>query len=220
MTGCPAGHGDDPEQLEARLQMVERQLRSRGIADGRILEAFRRVPRHRFGGERWSPAEAYGDHPLPIGCDQTVSQPYVVAVMLQALELNPGDRTLEIGTGSGYLTALLAELVDEVCTVEYHDELAENARRTLGELRYANITYHVGDGAKGWLQTPSEFDAIIASAAPLEVPSALLDQLRVGGRMILPVGGLHQYLLHVKRTPSGIERSKRLPVRFVPMIQP
>ena len=219
MTDCHAGDTDDAEHLDARLQMVERQLCDRGITDSRVLEAFRKVPRHRFASADCSPAEAHGDHPLPISCGQTVSQPYVVGVMLQALKLAPRDWTLEIGTGSGYQTALLAEMVDELCTVEYHDELAQNGRRTLGELQYVNITYHVGDGARGWPHKPGKFDAIIASAAPLEVPSALVDQLSIGGRMILPVGGLHQYLLHLRRTPTGIERSRSLPVRFVPMIQ-
>ena len=220
MTDGHAGCRDDAEHLEARLQMVARQLCDRGITDSRVLEAFRRVPRHRFASAGCSPAEAHGDHPLPIRCGQTVSQPYVVGFMLQALELAPGDRTLEIGTGSGYQTALLAEMVDELCTVEYHDELAESARRTLGELQYANIAYHVGDGASGWPHAPGEFDAILASAAPQEVPSALLDQLSIGGRMILPVGDLRQHLLHLRRTPSGIKRSRSLPVRFVPMIHP
>ena len=219
--GLRAKWGAKPGASEfeaARLRMVDRQLRARDITDLRVLEAFRKVPRHCFGAEALTPERAYGDYPLPIGCGQTISQPYVVAVMLQALELGRKDRTLEIGTGSGYQTALLAELVEEVCTIEFHGELGRGAERALGDLGYDDVAFHVGDGAAGWPHGGRGFDAIVASAAPLSVPPRLIEQLEPGGRMILPVGGPRQRLVHLRKTADGIEQvPPDLPVRFVPM---
>lgn len=194
-------------------------LHTRDIVDEAVLEAFLSVPRHRFvEGEK--PAYAYGDHPIPIPCGQTVSQPYVVAYMLQKLCLRNTDSALEIGTGSGYQTALVAEIVRSVSTIEYHTSLVEPARRTLLGLGYSNIAFHTGDGSKGWPDAETEFDAIIGSAAAATVPSSVVAQLAPGGRMILPAGGRHQKLLLIHRSDDGgaLRETELLPVRFVPML--
>ena len=204
------------ERTSARAGMVESQLLSRGVDDVRVVEAFRQVPRHRFVSPSQQ-VEAYGDHPLPIACGQTISQPYVVAYMLQSLELRQGDSVLEIGTGSGYLTALLATIVERVFSVEYYQELAGAAERTLFELGCENVSLRVGDGAKGWPGKESRFDAIIGSAAAAQVPPTLIDQLAEGGRMIVPVGEWRQHLVLLRRTADGIDRRTLLPVRFVPL---
>ena len=200
----------------ARQRMVQTQLRQRGICDTTVLEAFGRVPRHRFvPTEEWS--QAYADHPLPIGAGQTISQPYVVAYMLQQLELTGDERILEIGTGSGYQTALLAEMAAQVYTVEFFPELAARGLQVLDDLGYTNIQARLGDGGTGWLEF-APFDAIIGSAAPLDVPRPLLDQLAPDGRLIMPIGGFHQQLIMVTRTRDNLfKRIPLLPVRFVPM---
>src|SRR5437879_8530856 len=167
-----------------RERMVQSQLRARGIADERVLAAMLRVPRHEFIPERYRD-QAYEDHPLPIGEGQTISQPYIVAIMLEALELTPADKVLEVGTGSGYVTALLAELAAQVFSVERHKLLAEEARERLARLGYPNLKVVVGDGSLG-LPAYAPYDAIMVSAAAAELPPALLAQLREGGRMIIP----------------------------------
>jgi len=197
--------------------MVASQLEARGITDARILDAFRHVPRHRFVPDA-DPAEAYGDHPLPIGWGQTISQPYVVAVALGALELTPDSRILEIGAGSGYQTALLAELVAHVWSLECVPELARRARGVLQALGYDNVDLRVGDGGQGWpIEGVAPFDAIIGSAAPSEIPAPLLDQLGDGGRLVMPVGDVFQELVLIRRQGARLERRSLLPVRFVPM---
>ncbi len=198
-------------------RMVAGQLEARGIADTRILEAFRRVPRHRFIPDA-DLTEAYGDHPVPIGFGQTISQPYIVAVSLNALELTPDSRVLEIGAGSGYQTALLAELVRHVWALEYVPDLAAGARSVLQAMGYENIDLRVGDGGQGWpVPGTAPFDAIVGAAAPREIPPILLEQLAEGGRLVMPVGDAVQELVQVRRTGNRFDRHALLPVRFVPM---
>jgi protein-L-isoaspartate(D-aspartate) O-methyltransferase len=197
--------------------MVASQLRARGISDPRVLDAMLRVPRHEFvpGSLR---SQAYDDHPLPIGDNQTISQPYVVAVMLEALQLTPTDTVLEIGTGSGYVTALLGELAANVFSIERHPALADNARTVLATLGYTNIKVFTGDGTLG-LPADAPFDAILVSAASLTIPPALLAQLREGACMIIPVGSADSQQLEFIRIINGQPViSPRDPVRFVPLI--
>ena len=175
-----------PNPTAARRLMVDSQLRNRGISDTRVLDAMLRVPRHEFVPEACR-AQAYEDHPLPIGDGQTISQPYIAALMLESLQLTPNDKVLEVGTGSGYATALLAELAVEVFSIERHASLAESARTLLSTLGYRNVHVITGDGALG-LPDSAPFDAILVSAAALQLPSALPAQLRDGGRMIIPIG--------------------------------
>lgn len=200
--------------------MVERQLRGRGIGDERVLDAMTRVPRHRFVPAEQQ-AEAYADRALPIGFGQTISQPYVVAFMTEALKIAPTDAVLEIGTGSGYQAAILAELAREVYTIELVPELAERSARTLESLGYHNVHVRAGDGYAGWPEH-APFQKIIVTAAPEEVPPALVDQLAVGGIMVLPVGPQRgdQELRILTRTERGIVTERSLPVRFVPMVKP
>jgi protein-L-isoaspartate(D-aspartate) O-methyltransferase len=205
------------DPLAARQHMIDVQLRARGISDPRILDAMLRVPREPFVPESFRP-QAYEDHPLPIGNDQTISQPYVVALMLEMLQLKPTDTVLEIGTGSGYLTALLAELAAQVDSIERHPALAANARGVLAALGYSNVQIYTGDGTSG-LPFHSPFDAIIVSAAALSVPPALLSQLREGGRMIIPVGPPDaQELQFIRKLNGQPVISQHGPVRFVPLI--
>ncbi len=208
------------ERSIERELMVRHQLRLRGIEDERVLAAMRRVPRHRFvdvGDAR----EAYADGPLPIGYGQTISQPFVVAFMSAAAELEGDERVLEVGTGCGYQTAVLAELAREVHTIEVVPELAERAARTLAALGYANVHAWVGDGRLGLLDA-APFDAIVVTAAPAQVPDALRRQLAPGGRLIVPVGGCDQHIVRVRRGAPGTEpectEERILPVRFVPLV--
>jgi len=209
----------EPVLAEARMHMVRDQIVARGITDPRVLEAMARVPRHEFvpAAQR---GEAYEDWPLPIGYGQTISQPYIVAFMTAALEPEPGDRVLEIGTGSGYQAAVLSCLVAEVYTVEIVDPLARRAEADLKRLGYANVKVRAGDGYRGWPEA-APFDAIIVTCAPEQVPQALVDQLREGGRMIIPVGSQWgaQELYLLRKTPTGMQRQGVLPVRFVPMVK-
>ena len=201
----------------ARQQMVDSHLRARGISDSRVLAAMMRVPRETFIPEPYR-HEAYEDHPLPIGDNQTISQPYVVAVMLEYLQLTPTDIVLEVGTGSGYVTALLAELAAQVFSIERHPTLAAAARVAIAALGYANVQIFTGDGTLG-LATHAAFDAILVSAATLDVPPPLLSQLRDGGRMIVPVGPPDSQQLQFIRMHHGqAVVSPRDPVRFVPLI--
>jgi len=200
-----------------RLRMVERQMRARGIGDERVLAAMARVPRHEFAPPRYRD-QAYEDYPLPIGEDQTISQPYIVALMLAELTLTPTDRVLEVGTGSGYVTALLAELAAQVVSVERHASLAAGARVTLARLGYENITVVVGDGSQG-LPEGAPYDAILVSAAASLVPPALLAQLAEGGRMIIPVGPPDSQQLQLIRVQNGQPQIQlRELCRFVPLI--
>lgn len=200
---------------EERQRMVATQLAGRGIHDPRVLAAMGRVPRHRFVPPELR-AAAYRDGPLPIGLDQTISQPFVVALMSQALELSGDERVLEVGCGSGYQAAILGELAREVWSIEILAPLAGRAAATLAELGHGNVHVHRGDGYLG-LPEHAPFDAILVAAAPDHVPEPLLEQLAVGGRMILPVGTRAQELVLLRRTSTGIERESILPVRFVPM---
>ncbi len=206
----------NPDYEQARRNMVEYQIKARGIKDKRVLAAMLKVPRHLFVPEEMRDM-AYRDEPLPIGYGQTISQPYIVAYMTEVLKLRPEDKVLEIGTGSGYQTAILAELVREVYTIEIIPELSQRAEETLKNLGYTNIEFLIGDGYKGWPEK-APFDAILVSAAPAEVPPALVDQLQVDGRLILPVGTDSQELVLIKKTKKGLERTRLIGVRFVPLI--
>jgi protein-L-isoaspartate(D-aspartate) O-methyltransferase len=205
-----------PETREARERMVQEQIVSRGIRDPRVLEVLRKVPRHRFVPPEIQPS-AYDDSALPIGGGQTISQPYVVAFMTEALELQPQDRVLEIGTGSGYQAAVLSLLVREVYSMEIVEWLGREAEGRLKNMGYANVRVRIGDGYRGWPEA-APFDAIMVTAAPPDVPPALVAQLRPGGRMVVPVGRHVQDLIRVRRTTKGLERESLLPVRFVPMV--
>jgi protein-L-isoaspartate(D-aspartate) O-methyltransferase len=204
--------------LVERQNMVETQLRARGIRDERLLRAMATVPRHEFVEPRYRD-QAYEDHPLPIGAGQTVSQPYIVALMLEILQLEPSSKVLEIGTGSGYLTALLARLSAHVYSVERHPQLAREAEDTLSRLGFSNITVLVGDGSKG-LPEHAPFDAIVVSAAASQIPAPLLDQLREGGRMIIPVGPSEAQELQLIQKREGKPLITVLEgCRFVPLIE-
>lgn len=197
--------------------MVEHQLRGRGINDERVLEAMGTVPRHEFVSRKSWP-EAYADHPIVIEEQQTTSQPYIIAAMLQAAEIKPGDRVLEIGAGSGYQTALLAELASQVFAIERYPTLVEAARQVLDRLGYNNIALVSGDGSVG-LPQAAPYDAIIVSAAAPRVPAALVEQLAIGGRMVVPVGDASQQVLKlVRKHADGISETTLEGCRFVPLI--
>ena len=192
------------------------QLKIYGIADSAVLEVMQKVKRHLFV-EPSVQEYAYEDSPLPIGHDQTISQPYIVAYMTEAAGLKKSDRVLEIGTGSGYQAAILAEMVKEVYTIEIVKELAEDAKKRLKSLGYQNVSVRHGDGYAGWPEK-APFDAILVTAAPDRVPKNLLEQLAMGGRMVVPIGSFFQDLYLYTKTEKGIEKKKLLPVRFVPMV--
>lgn len=197
--------------------MVEEQLRARGIRSEEVLGAMARVPRHRFvpsSQEEW----AHEDRPLPIGHGQTISQPYIVAYMTEALGVTRNHKVLEIGTGSGYQAAVLAELAGEVYTIEIVPELADRARKMLGELGYKNIHAKTGDGYEGWPEK-APFDRIMVTAAPDHVPQPLIEQLAADGRMVIPVGDLFQEIRILSRTPNGVVQERTIPVRFVPLVR-
>lgn len=208
---------DDRDSLDARRRkmMVEQQVRARGIADKLVLDAMERVPRHEFvpGNLR---ELAYRDGPLPIGKDQTISQPYMVGVMSESLQLQPGMKVLEIGTGSGYQTAVLAEMELEVFTIEVIPELAAEAESLLGS--YGNIHFRCGDGRLGWPEA-APFDGIIVTAAPKSVPEVFVDQLTAGGRLVIPVGEFTQELFVFQKQQDGsLDGGSRFGVRFVPLV--
>lgn len=209
---------ESPSTYEVlRQQMVTSQLRARGIGDERVLEAMSRVPRHEFAPERFRD-QAYEDHPLPIGEGQTISQPYIVAIMLQALKLSPSDKVMEVGTGSGYVTALLAELTGGVMSIERHASLAESARWLLETLGYENVKVVTGDGWRGCPEA-APYNAIVVSAAAPEMPRALVAQLAEGGRMIIPVGGGDSQQLQLMSKQNGqltVELHEMC--RFVPLV--
>lgn len=211
----------DPEperadEIEARARMVQAHLRGRDIVDERVLGAMGRVLRHRFVGERQRHA-AYEDHPLPIGHGQTISQPYIVALMTQLAQVRPGDEVLEIGTGSGYQAAVLAELGATVHTIEIVEPLARQARILLAELGYERVIARVGDGYQGWPDA-APFAAVLITAAPPSVPRPLREQLEIGGRLVAPVGRGYQDLRVVLRTGQGYNERSVAPVLFVPMV--
>jgi protein-L-isoaspartate(D-aspartate) O-methyltransferase len=208
---------DGQDFAERRQRMVENQIAARGIDDERVLEAMREVPRHEF-----MPPEtrdwAYADRPVPIGEGQTISQPFVVAFMTEAIDPQPDDKVLEIGTGSGYQAAVLSRLVDEVYTIEIFPSLGEQAREDLLEQGYDNVNVRVGDGFRGWPEE-APFDKIIVTASPEEVPEPLKKQLAEGGRMIIPVGkGLSQNLRLLIKEDGRLKEQDVMPVRFVPLI--
>lgn len=202
-------------QSKARKQMVQQQLAARGVRNRTVLRAMREVQRHLFVPPEMQPY-AYLDTPLPIGYEQTISQPYIVGFMTEALELTPQDRVLEIGTGSGYQAAVLSVLAREVYTIEIVEPLANQARERLRLLGYSSVKVRTGDGYQGWPDA-APFDAIIVTAAPDHIPQPLIDQLSHGGRMIVPVGKRFQTLTRIRRTASGLKTDRLLPVRFVPM---
>ncbi len=199
-----------------RIKMVAEQIEARGVKDLRVLAAMRKVPRHLFVPPE-EKGEAYIDDPLPIGLEQTISQPFIVAVMSELLALKPKDRVLEIGTGSGYQTAILAELVSEVYSLEIIPELAERAADLLTSLGYTNVWIKASDGYEGWVEL-LPFDAIIVTACALELPPPLLTQLKMAGRLVAPLGtSQEQYLYLFIKTEEGIVKKKSVPVRFVPL---
>ena len=213
----PALEPDDYSRL--REHMVKQQIMARGIEDPRVLEAMRKVPRHLFVPEKYR-AFSYRDHPLPIGQGQTISQPYIVAFMTEALDLKPDEKVLEIGTGSGYQAAILAELVKEVYTIEIVEKLGKRARQTLEMLGYKNIHVKIGDGYMGWPEK-APFDAVIVTCAPERIPEALVQQLNDGGRMIIPVGkaGAIQELVKAVKKKGKLKKKEVMRVRFVPMVK-
>ena len=192
------------------------QLKARGIKDQKILEAMRKVPRHAFVPENMIPY-AYNDEPLPIGEGQTISQPYIVAYMTEALELRGDECVLEVGTGSGYQTAILAEIVREVFTVELVSALSNRAQENIKRLKYTNVHFKIGDGTYGWREN-APYDAVMVTAAPDKVPHFLEEQLKIGGRMIIPVGSAIQELVLVIREKRKYKKKRLLPVRFVPLV--
>jgi len=199
-----------------RLEMV-RRLEAQGITDRRVLEVMGRIPRHLFlPNALWD--QAYADHPVPIECGQTISQPYIVALMTQALQLKKSDRVLEIGTGSGYQTAILAELAGHVYTIERFPELSEKAKKLLTDAGYTNISFRVGDGTLGWPEE-APFDKIIVTAAAPEVPPSLREQLAEGGRMVIPVGGRQlQALLAITKEQGKLQKEELCACSFLPLI--
>jgi len=221
-TGClagtkssdsPEGAADDTEKT--RIEMVERTCAARGVKDPEVLRAMREVPRHLYIPEPLRP-HAYEDRPLPIGENQTISQPYIVALMTELAEVRPKEKVLEIGTGSGYQAAVLAAMKVEVWTIEILPALADRARGILTQQGHGGIHFRTGDGYAGW-EEAAPFDAIIVTAAPDHIPRPLIDQLAVGGRLVIPVGDAWQELIRITRTPEGIVRESIIPVRFVPM---
>jgi protein-L-isoaspartate(D-aspartate) O-methyltransferase len=202
---------------DERAGMVRNQIRSRGITDEKVLAAMLKVERHLFVPQEYR-AEAYEDYPLPVGDGQTISQPYIVAFMTEALELRREDKVLEIGTGSGYQAAILAEICDSVYTIEIFQTLGLSAMKLLGELDYNNVFVRIGDGYEGW-EEHAPYDAIIVTCSPSHVPEKLEAQLAEGGRMIIPVGGAYtQDLILLEKKAGKLQKKSVLPVRFVPMI--
>ncbi|MBY0550750.1 MAG: protein-L-isoaspartate(D-aspartate) O-methyltransferase [Candidatus Obscuribacterales bacterium] len=219
LTSCGAHRAQDSandEFTEMRKQMVARQIVAREVSDKRVILAMEQVPRHHFVPSEVQ-AQSYEDYPLPIGMDQTISQPYIVAFMCEQLKLKPGEKVLEIGTGSGYQAAVLSKLAKDVYSIEILEAMGKRAADTLRELGYANVHARIGDGYAGWPEE-APFDAIVVTAAPDHIPRALIDQLAPGGRLLVPVGKNLQSLERVTKDSAGkVSRETLLPVRFVPM---
>jgi len=203
---------------QSAQQMVSDQIVARGISDTRVINAMKNTPRHLFVPDDLI-EYAYNDHPLPIGYGQTISQPYIVAIMTELLELSGTDKVLEIGTGSGYQAAILSQLADTCYSIEIVRELAELSSKRMDELGYKNVVVKWGDGYLGWPEH-APFDAIIVTAAPEELPEELVNQLKTAGKMVVPVGKLYQSLLLITKTKKGYQQRNIIPVRFVPMVHP
>ncbi|MGA2823690.1 MAG: protein-L-isoaspartate(D-aspartate) O-methyltransferase [Bacteroidales bacterium] len=217
LTGCISQNNHSWGFSKEREKMVNEQIKGRGISDKRVLDAMTKIPRHLFIPEPYS-ANAYDDTPLPIGLNQSISQPYIVAFMTEVLRLKATDRVLEIGTGSGYQAAILAEICDSVYTIDIFESLADRARKTLNQLGYKNIIVKHGDGYRGWPEH-APFDVIIVTCAPTRIPQPLKDQLAEEGRMIIPVGeSTEQRLILLVKKKGRILEETVLPVIFVPMI--
>jgi protein-L-isoaspartate(D-aspartate) O-methyltransferase len=216
----PAARAEEAGHAARRERMVSRQIEARGVEDPRVLAAMRRVPRHRFVPERFRD-EAYRDHPLPIGHGQTISQPYIVARMTELLRLEPGDKVLEVGTGSGYQAAVLAEVAGPVYTIEIIPELSRRAGEVLDDLGYRRVHLKVGDGYRGWPEH-APYQGIMVTAAPEKVPRPLVDQLAPGGRLVIPVGptaGVQELLVLAKDGQGRVSRTRHGLVRFVPLVR-
>lgn len=213
----PATKNLNNDYFLLRQRMVEEQIIKRGISDSAVINAMLEVKRHLFVPDKFR-TSAYEDHPLPIGQDQTISQPYIVALMTELLQVDKNQKILEVGTGSGYQAAILSLLADSVFTIEIIPELAASAKERLNRLGYKNVVVKTGDGYKGWAEH-SPFDGIIVTCAPDEVPSLLLEQLAIGGRMVIPVGSYYQELLLITKDSSGTSGKSIVPVKFVPMIK-
>ncbi len=214
-TDGQADAGAGLDWAELRERMVRQQIETRGVKDPEVLTAMRAVPRHRFVPSDYREA-SYQDSPLPIGEGQTISQPYIVALMSELLEVGPGDKVLEIGTGSGYQAAVLAAMGIEVYTIEIRDRLCERARAILTEIGYTSANVRCGDGYGGWPEE-APFAGVIVTAAPERIPEPLIEQLAVNGRMVIPLGDFYQQLMVIKKTEAGVEERSVIPVRFVPM---
>lgn len=202
---------------QKRALMVEKLLKARGITDNKVIEAFLTIPRHKFVSSNMQ-KHAYSENPLPIGQYQLLEKPYISAVILENAKIKKTDKVLEIGTGSGYQTAILSKLAKEVYSIEINSELAFRAKTRLSEEIYNNVHIKLGDGHKGWSEN-APFDVIVASAAPEEIPQALIEQLKVGGKIITPLGRDKQELVKITKTANGTLKESILPVKFVPMIQ-
>ncbi|MBI2485613.1 MAG: protein-L-isoaspartate(D-aspartate) O-methyltransferase [Deltaproteobacteria bacterium] len=215
LTASSTSEDDNNIDVEKRWDMIEKQIISRGIQDPKLIKAMIKIPRHKF-----VPANlreyAYGDNPIPIGMEQTISQPYIVALMTELLKLKEGEKVLEVGTGSGYQAAILAEMGCEVFTIEILEALVEKAKQVLESLGYQKIHYKIGDGYSGWPEH-APYDAIIVTAAPDHIPQPLIEQLKVNGRMVIPVGDQYQELILIKKREKRVEMKTVTPVRFVPM---
>lgn len=220
LAGSPGAASQEDRWAKPRERMVERQIAARGVEDSATLAALRRVRRHEFVPKSYR-LSAYADRPLPIGFGQTISQPYIVGYMTERLRPQPGDRVLEVGTGSGYQAAILAEIVDQVYTIEIFGELAREAEARLERLGYSNVHVRHGDGYFGWAEA-APFDAVIVTAAAGHIPPPLVEQLKPGGRMAIPVGSVHgvQTLILVEKAEGGkVTTRNLLPVRFVPLLR-
>jgi protein-L-isoaspartate(D-aspartate) O-methyltransferase len=211
----PEGAGAATDEFAERRRRLVEHLRASGIRDEGVLKAMSEVPRHRFVPAAQA-GFAYENRPLAIGHGQTISQPYIVAYMTEAAEVAPGEKVLEVGTGSGYQAAVLSRLAGEVYSVEIIPELAAGASKLLGELGYRNVRVRAGNGYEGWAEH-APFDAVVVTAAPEEVPRALVEQLAVGGKMVVPVGKGEQEMVVITKTAAGVVERRTIPVRFVPM---